>query len=73
MCISRRYKSGLNFLLYTVKLKELSQQLRIQAQSIIEEGSSVRSIYDGNGVSIGGQTSQGSGTMRSFASPYATN
>ena len=45
----------------------------MQAQMIIDEGSTVRSVYDSNGVSLADRTSMGSGTRRSFATPYAVS
>ena len=59
MCIARRYKSGLYFLLNHCKVQVPSIQ-RQQAMQIIEEGSSVRSINDYT-VSMADRTSQGSG------------
>ena len=61
LCLNRRYKSGLNFLLNHCKIEVTPEQLQL-ANSIIEEGSSVRSIYD-NGVSMADRTSQGSGAV----------
>lgn len=73
MCLARKYRSGINFLLQTVKLEDVPEKQREQATTIIEEGSTIRSVYGSNGVSMADRTSMGSGTRRSFATPYAVN
>ena len=57
----RKYRSGLNFLLNHCKIEATVEKLK-QAQEILEEGSTVRSLYE-NGVSMGDKTSQGSGVQ----------
>ena len=54
--INRRYRSGINFLLNVCKIK-LSEEKREIALSILEEGSSIRSMND-NGISMTDKTSK---------------
>lgn len=45
MCIIKKYKNGLNFLLNHTSI-QVSPKQREDALRIIDEGSSVRSVYD---------------------------
>ena len=64
LCLSRRYKSGLNFLVNFCQIS-VSPESHSRAVSIIEEGSSVRSIYE-NGISMADKTSEGSGAPQTM-------
>lgn len=58
MCIIKKYKNGLNFLLNHTSI-QVSPKQREDALKIIEEGSSIRSVYD-NQASMAENTSRGS-------------
>lgn len=68
LCLNRRYKSGLNFLLNHCKI-EVTPEQQQHAYAIMEEGSSVRSVYE-NGVSMADKTSQGSGAVHTNRSLF---
>mmetsp|Transcript_39142 Transcript_39142/g.51200 ORF Transcript_39142/g.51200 Transcript_39142/m.51200 type:complete len:170 (+) Transcript_39142:129-638(+) len=56
--MNRKYKSGLYFLIYVCKIL-VEKEKRELAQAIIEDGSSIRSIYE-NGISLNDKTSKNS-------------
>ena len=70
LCISRKYKSGLNALLNHFKVP-MTKEKRAEVSSILEEGSSVQSAFTNNGVSMAERTSNGSGGTRSYGLPQS--
>ena len=64
LCLNRRYKSGLNFLMHVCRVNvPIAKQEA--ALTVIEEGSSIKSLYE-NGASMADRTSHGSGVSRTI-------